>query len=704
MKLRSLAPFLSLITVLSTFAARESVATCTDYTQGMQWVQSLLPVAEYAYVCLDWEGDYLVGVGLAGAIGVPTSCLVIYDVSTPTSPTLLSSEFSDALIEDVVIRGTYAALVTGNLTLVSLTGAGGGEVPGVHNVRDITWVGDYLYAGTTGGLVILDLADPEAPSIVGTIPTVGRSNAELIVMGDYLYYMDLDLQIIDIRDPSNPSVAATVPTGLLEHIAFDGETLFASRSSTLYVYDVSDPLSPVSIATMDDPWGDRIDAFQVDGDLLVYGTRLTAVSVEDPFHPHVVGNAGFLASDIAIENETLFAAGERAGIFMVDISDPASQYELEQRMEFEVRDVGDLGDWIAVAGEGRVDIYDAVTLAPVNSLDFEAHVTNVPVLGTLGLVIEEGGTAWPVDFSDVESPIVYPSFELPYGTTDTDVDGGVFYVLSGSGVATVDLSDPTNPVTVGPNSVLSMGWRPSVDGNLCAIWHYNGYSTLWDISDPGDPVLQYVFENLSSDVFLRGSYLYAASAGEIRTYDVTTPTNPVLVHTAPWPSSSGKLEALGGVLYGTSSKGVIAFDLTDPSAPHLVGDLAASGETLFPTGDAIFTNHARQTSRVPIVCDIASIEPGDRGPASVIDVVPNPFFARVRISYQAASTGISSVGVFDSSGRLVRSLFSGVLEAGRHEWEWNGLTELGAVAPTGVYYVRAQGSHGTQAETVVRIR
>ncbi|RZL05974.1 MAG: hypothetical protein EOO89_25150, partial [Pedobacter sp.] len=60
-------------------------------------------------------------------------------------------------------------------------------------------------------------------------------------------------------------------------------------------------------------------------------------------------------------------------------------------------------------------------------------------------------------------------------------------------------------------------------------------------------------------------------------------------------------------------------------------------------------------------------------------------------SFQFTSDGIKrqSAGVFDESGKLVRTLFSGkVFPANNYTYDWDGLDDNGIIAPKGKYKVR----------------
>jgi hypothetical protein len=76
---------------------------------------------------------------------------------------------------------------------------------------------------------------------------------------------------------------------------------------------------------------------------------------------------------------------------------------------------------------------------------------------------------------------------------------------------------------------------------------------------------------------------------------------------------------------------------------------------------------------------------------STLSVAPNPFNERTGIRFRLASP-LSSVrvGVFDLAGRLVRSLFSGPLAAGAHQYLWDGLDGKGRKSGEGIYFIRVQ--------------
>ncbi|MCK4546983.1 MAG: right-handed parallel beta-helix repeat-containing protein [Candidatus Eisenbacteria sp.] len=69
---------------------------------------------------------------------------------------------------------------------------------------------------------------------------------------------------------------------------------------------------------------------------------------------------------------------------------------------------------------------------------------------------------------------------------------------------------------------------------------------------------------------------------------------------------------------------------------------------------------------------------------------PNPFGARVTISYEMPEEARIELAVYDVHGRLVRNLETGSRLPGRHLIQWDGRGEDGRALPSGVYFCRLE--------------
>ncbi len=95
-------------------------------------------------------------------------------------------------------------------------------------------------------------------------------------------------------------------------------------------------------------------------------------------------------------------------------------------------------------------------------------------------------------------------------------------------------------------------------------------------------------------------------------------------------------------------------------------DVVSAGErkTLFATGAVV----------VPL------------SPAALYQNTPNPFNPNTTIRFYLPEAGDVKVQVFDVAGRSIKTLVDGARAGGEHSVDWNGSTDIGTQAATGIYF------------------
>ncbi len=83
---------------------------------------------------------------------------------------------------------------------------------------------------------------------------------------------------------------------------------------------------------------------------------------------------------------------------------------------------------------------------------------------------------------------------------------------------------------------------------------------------------------------------------------------------------------------------------------------------------------------------------------------PNPFNPRTTIAFEVDRPRDLTLSIHDLRGRKIVELIAGSFQAGRHEVQWGGLTDSGAMAPSGVYLIRlhGQGIESSQTATLLK--
>jgi hypothetical protein len=102
---------------------------------------------------------------------------------------------------------------------------------------------------------------------------------------------------------------------------------------------------------------------------------------------------------------------------------------------------------------------------------------------------------------------------------------------------------------------------------------------------------------------------------------------------------------------------------------------------------------------------VATDVPGrDAGPALRFRAPrPNPAAGEVALTLELPATADVEIGIFDVTGRLVRTLHRGQTPAGPFTVRWNGDDAGGRRAPAGLYFARARAGTERAQTRFVRV-
>jgi hypothetical protein len=83
---------------------------------------------------------------------------------------------------------------------------------------------------------------------------------------------------------------------------------------------------------------------------------------------------------------------------------------------------------------------------------------------------------------------------------------------------------------------------------------------------------------------------------------------------------------------------------------------------------------------------------------------PNPFNPTTVLRFDIATPGHVDLAVFDASGRRIRTLVDADRPAGSHRVVWNGLSESGSKAASGIFFARLVARDATASRKLVLLR
>lgn len=201
-----------------------------------------------------------------------------------------------------------------------------GVYSGAERVNDVAVAGDFAYiAAAAQGLLILNISNPAAPTLVGSFDTPDYANS-IEVSGSYAYVADGSggLQIINIANPSAPTLAGSYHTLYYAlSVAVSGNYAYLIDPMIgLRILNIADPAAPTLAGVQDTQgWYFHITtvgsyAYLTNGN----GYGLDAYDISDPASFSLVRSFDThgLAREVAVLGDHVFAADGQDGLTIVD--------------------------------------------------------------------------------------------------------------------------------------------------------------------------------------------------------------------------------------------------------------------------------------------------------------------------------------------------------------------------------------------------
>lgn len=461
---------------------------------------------------------------------------------------------------------------------------------------------DHLFASNGPRIAIYDLRRPEAPQQVALTAPFPEVVKGLAVDGDRLVavgwgaYVEASgyLIVLDIADPARPRVLGQRS---LEPVNFPGAVatrgglvyLLDEGAGKLHVIDATDPADIRFDRTVAVGPVDMEDRLYLAGDRLWMtsgGLDLVAFDLVGPAAPREIGRfapSGEPLVDVAFAGDLAYATDEAGFLHVVDIRSPAAMARV-----FGVH-VGPEAASIA-AGDGYLHVvrsYGVTTLTLANPRRPEPigtlEIDDVLGLGTytrthIGMarghvfLISDDGTLRAIDYADPANPELVASARVLPIVEDVAVEDDVAYIAADwGGLWTFDVADPAAPRLLGMTDVDADEINPA------------GLSTLT----------------------VSGGFVYAFDAwdGMLYTIDATDPAAPEVLGQVEVPAATGistihSIAYADGTLWIPYANQLIAVDVSEPDAPLVLGSLELPGaDSVAVAEDAIYVGGADERSQ-----------------------------------------------------------------------------------------------------------
>ena len=221
--------------------------------------------------------------------------------------------------------------------------------------------------------------------------------------------------------------------------------------------------------------------------------------------------------------------------------------------------------------------------------------------------------------------------------------------------------------------------------------------------DAGDPAPSFAdFDGGRADLGWYGSHVFA-------TDQPSFPQNPaaqiqggsILVS---W-NANPEADIDHYVVYGSASSGFLPGAgnvVATVPAPTTQADLGASPASFFRVVAVDADGYASGYS-AEVEADATSTEtPAFR--TRLLGNVPNPFNPSTLIRFELRSDMHATLSIFDVTGRRVRTLLDGLVEAGQQEATWDGRDDLGQNVRSGIYFYHLDADDEQQSAKMMLLK
>lgn len=193
---------------------------------------------------------------------------LVYNITNPASPTLDSTFSLNGNPTNIFIDGSFAYVAstsnTRELQIVNISNPSAPTLTGSFNnsgnndARGIYKLGNYAYlaiSASTSQLAVINVTNPASPTLAGIV-NLGSTNLtgiayEVTVIPNYAYVSSAsdpeEIKIVNVSNPAAPTLAGSINlpgTNNALTISHNNNNLFIGQSNLLYIYNITNPLSP----------------------------------------------------------------------------------------------------------------------------------------------------------------------------------------------------------------------------------------------------------------------------------------------------------------------------------------------------------------------------------------------------------------------------------------------------------------------------
>ena len=427
------------------------------------------------------------------------------------------------------------------------------------------------------------------------------------------------------------------------------------------------------------------------------GASFVVLDVSNPSAPVTRGRILMpgLVNGIAVSNGKAYVASRRNGLYVLDVSNPASPAIIGFYNTSSAYGVA-IDGAIAYLADGNAglrifDVSDPQAPKLISTVDTPGSAERVRIGSFSGkkcAVVADGwgGAVRIVDVTAPASPVEISSFPSASPTVaDTKIVGNILYISGlSNGLQVFDVGNPSQPILRGTYTNGSNEGSIEVVGTTVYIGvsFGTGYMRVLNASNPSNITKLYEGDwghSLEQIRISNGFAFVAAGQGGFKVFSLASPSNPSLLATVKGLGPVGGLTVNGTTLMaGSGYEGLGIVSVSNPAHPIILsknesirvdGRLAVIGHTVIMPGGVVDVTN----SSSPVIRSTSAfINPGWSndvaffGNDAVFAVSENlsggitrSRLDRFSLSNPASPQLISSLPLTDAEGHINKILFSG---------------------------------------------
>jgi len=496
------------------------------------------------------------------------------------------------------------------------------EITTPSRVLKLLRSGNHLFvANQSAGLAIYDISNISSPYFVSSVPVTYSAN-DIDIKGNYIYLADGwyggnpgsyqylfqgNFKIIDITDIEYPSVAinwdmggevtGVCVKGAYAYVVYITYSSWDGTHTKLAIYDISNPLSPVSQANLE--LGSPGSYTDDQGDVTVKGTYAFVTSrrngikqvdisnIQSPFIYNTIDLFGKDAFRIEQFDTTLLASTKDSGLAIIGIGNPImptpptflplggtiydasynnglyfaacansgisvicdSNYQILTSITYG-NEIGDLitfqGKIIASDGDLGIKIFDTNNPSGISLIGTWSNNKRVGAFARGGdylFVSQMNDSIQVLDISIPSNP--YKIYAIPIrsnNVSDLVFENNKLYVLQvDSGFSILNLVNPLNPSLLGSFNFPGSKWRMKIQGNYGYLAADASGLYILNILNPLGIFIEGFYDPTGNvyDIVVKGNKAYlAAGAQGLVIVDITDPSGPTFISSESTLSSA----------------------------------------------------------------------------------------------------------------------------------------------------------------------